>query len=246
MKARANFLLIADGACKRNPGPGGWAYVVASENEVFEAYGSDPHTTNNRMEISGLLFGLRKLAKLSWKGSLQVHLDSQYVLSGASAWIFGWQKRGWKTAEGEDVKNADLWQELAAELQKLKGSLRISWHYVRGHTGVPGNERVDELAAAASEDQSADESHETNAEQTFLQLWQGLDESTFDPNRNSQAKKLEKTEKQYYLSYVDGKLYRDETWQACEARVKGRPNVKYKKVRGEAEEKEVLLAWGLG
>lgn len=245
MSSKKDLLLLADGSCRGNPGPGGWSYVLASSHEVFEGYGSELDTTNNRMELSGLLFGIRKLNKLTWRGSLQVHLDSQYVLSGASAWIFGWQKRGWKTGQGEEVKNSDLWQEIAAELLGLKGSIKISWYYVRGHTGVSGNERADQLASMACEEQSADESHEQDAGGTVLHLWSGLDEETFDPNRNSQSKRLEKSEKKYYLSCVEGKIYRDDNWQACEARVKGRPHVKYKKVGSEAEEKEVLRSWGI-
>ncbi len=244
MKLDADFLLIADGSCQGNPGPGGWSYVLASGNEVFEGYGSEPLSTNNRMEISALLFALRKLNQLSWKGKLQVHLDSQYVLSGASAWIFGWQKRGWRTAAGDDVKNVELWQQLAEELLNLKGQVKISWHYVRGHTGVPGNERVDELAAMACADQSADENHETDAEETIENLWRGLDDKTFEPNRTSSSQQ-KSTEKPYYISLVEGKVYRDDTWPACEARVKGRPHVKYKKVKSAAEESEILRSWGI-
>ena len=131
--------IYTDGACKGNPGPGGWGVLLRSGDSLKEIFGGELDTTNNRMEISAVIHALRALKQTS---SVELWTDSQYVQKGVTEWLEGWKKRGWKTASKDPVKNADLWQELDALLPDHK----ITWHWVRGHNGHPGNELADLLA----------------------------------------------------------------------------------------------------
>jgi ribonuclease HI len=135
--------IYADGACRGNPGPGGWAALLISGEHRKELSGSEEHTTNNRME---LLAAIRALEALKNPGTTaRVYTDSQYVIKGMSEWVAGWKQRGWKTADKKPVKNQDLWERLDA----LAEQHDLEWHWVRGHSGVEGNERVDQLANEA-------------------------------------------------------------------------------------------------
>ncbi|MCD9122575.1 ribonuclease HI [Cupriavidus sp. UGS-1] len=131
--------IYSDGACKGNPGPGGWGAVLLANGHVKEMFGGEANTTNNRMELTAVIEALRALKRPC---KVQVWTDSQYVQKGISEWIRGWKARGWKTAEKKPVKNADLWQALDAAAAEHD----ISWHWVRGHNDHPGNERADALA----------------------------------------------------------------------------------------------------
>ncbi len=131
--------IFTDGACKGNPGKGGWgALLVAGENEK-ELFGGENNTTNNRMELKAVIEALTALTRPC---EVVVHTDSQYVQKGISEWIHGWKARGWKTAAREPVKNVDLWQALDA----AQARHTIQWRWVRGHNGHVGNERADALA----------------------------------------------------------------------------------------------------
>ena len=128
-----------DGACLGNPGPGGWAALVDDETGRRELSGFEPATTNNRMELTAVI---RALESLKRGCEVDLYTDSQYVKNGIQTWIHGWKKNGWKTADRKPVKNADLWRELDA----LATRHEIRWHWVRGHSDHPGNERADALA----------------------------------------------------------------------------------------------------
>ena len=131
--------IYTDGACKGNPGPGGWgAWLVAGEHQK-ELFGGEPNTTNNRMELRAVI---EALAALKRPCEIVLYTDSQYVQKGISEWIHGWKARGWKTAAREPVKNADLWQALDTAQARHK----IEWRWVKGHAGHVGNERADALA----------------------------------------------------------------------------------------------------
>jgi ribonuclease HI len=131
--------IYSDGACKGNPGAGGWGALLISGGYRKEICGGEPNTTNNRMEMMAVIRALESLKRPS---TVQVHTDSQYVQKGISEWMSGWKKRGWRTADGKPVKNQDLWQELDA----LSRTHHIEWNWVRGHAGHPENERADALA----------------------------------------------------------------------------------------------------
>lgn len=134
--------MYTDGACKGNPGPGGWGVLLRSAEGVEkELWGGELETTNNRMELTAVIEGIRALKKPC---EVMLHLDSQYVLKGITEWVPGWKARGWKTADKKPVKNVDLWQQLDA-LVATSGH-KIDWRWVRGHTGEEGNERADGLA----------------------------------------------------------------------------------------------------
>ncbi len=131
--------IYTDGACKGNPGPGGWGAWLKSGEHERELFGGEALTTNNRMELTAVI---EALAALKTHSSVTLYLDSEYVRNGITTWIHGWKRRGWKTADNKPVKNVDLWQRL----DTLAQAHQIDWRWVRGHTGDPGNERADALA----------------------------------------------------------------------------------------------------
>jgi len=131
--------IYTDGACKGNPGVGGWGALLRYGGRTREIYGGERLTTNNRMELMGVIRALEALKKPS---RLRVHTDSQYVQLGISRWIHDWKRRGWRTADRKPVKNEDLWRRL----DELAGRHDIEWIWVKGHAGHDGNERADELA----------------------------------------------------------------------------------------------------
>jgi ribonuclease HI len=131
--------IYSDGACKGNPGAGGWGALLVSAGHRKEISGGEPNTTNNRMEMTAVIRALESLKRPS---TVEVHTDSQYVQKGISEWMAGWKRRNWRTADGKPVKNQDLWLQLDA-LSQLH---RIEWKWVRGHAGHPENERADALA----------------------------------------------------------------------------------------------------
>jgi len=135
--------IYADGACRGNPGPGGWGALLISGDHKKELSGSEALTTNNRMELLAAIRGLEALKKPGT--SARVFTDSQYVIKGIKEWVASWKKRGWKTADKKPVKNQDLWEQLDA----LAANHDLEWHWVRGHSGVEGNEHVDRLANEA-------------------------------------------------------------------------------------------------
>ena len=132
-------MIYTDGACKGNPGPGGWGALLEYNGRRKELFGGEAHTTNNRME---LLAVIRALEALTRSVDVDVYTDSQYVKNGIEAWIRVWKRNGWKTSDRKPVKNAELWRELDA----LASQHRVTWHWVRGHNENPGNERADQLA----------------------------------------------------------------------------------------------------
>ena len=232
-------LVFADGASSGNPGPGGWgAVVVFPDGQVLELGGGNPHTTNNQMELQAVISALYRLEKTS--GQVDVCTDSVYVIRGITQWIWGWRKRDWKTAEGGEVANVPLWKELSALVSKRGKENPINWKFVRGHSGIPGNERVDEIAVAYSKGR-------------FIELYNGpllqygiaihdMPENTELPEQK--PKDAPKPAAFSYLSVVNGVPMRHTTWTECEARVKGRPSTKFKKAMSSEQEATILREWG--
>jgi ribonuclease HI len=139
MTGKPHVVIYTDGACSRNPGPGGWGAILISGAHRKELSGGEPATTNNRME---LLAAISALDALKGSSRVDLHTDSEYVRNGITTWIHGWKQRGWKTADKKPVKNVELWQLLDAARNRHD----VTWHWVRGHAGDPENERADELA----------------------------------------------------------------------------------------------------
>ena len=135
-------IIHTDGACSGNPGPGGWGAILRSGGHERELSGGEKATTNNRMEMMAVIEALRALKQSS---VVKLHTDSRYVMDGATKWIKGWKRNGWKTADKKPVKNDDLWKALELEIERHE----VAWFWVRGHSGHPENERVDELARMA-------------------------------------------------------------------------------------------------
>jgi|TARA_R100000049_G_C1951986_1_gene100558 ribonuclease HI len=136
--------IFTDGACKGNPGPGGWGALLRKGETERELSGAEPDTTNNRMEMTA---AIRALSALKRDCTVDLYTDSKYLIDGITKWLPGWQKRGWRTADKKPVKNEDLWRQLA----ELTATHSVTWHWVRGHSGHAENERVDKLASDAAE-----------------------------------------------------------------------------------------------
>jgi ribonuclease HI len=237
------IVAFADGAAKGNPGPGGWGVVVVTpEGEVTELGGGERHTTNNRMELAAAIEALRHLR--ATPGRVALHTDSVYVIRGIRDWIHAWRRRGWKTKDGGDVVNRDLWETLAALADARRETGPVDWRWVRGHTGVPGNERVDAIANAFAVGKPP-------------RLYRGplirydvpvmdLPEDTRVPERTtaSGAARGKKAPGYSYLSVVDGTVARHATWAECERRVKGRSGARFKKAASADDEAAILASWG--
>ncbi len=131
--------IYADGACRGNPGPGGWGAILSLHGKIKELYGGEPHTTNNRLELTAVI---RALEALTRRCEADVYVDSQYVQKGISEWLVSWKRRGLRTADKKPVKNLDLWQRL----DQLASGHSVRWHWVKGHAGHAQNERADALA----------------------------------------------------------------------------------------------------
>ena len=134
---------FTDGACRGNPGPGGWAALLRYNGHEKLLSGGDPHTTNNRMELLGAIHALEALKRPC---HVRLHTDSEYVQRGITEWLAGWKRKGWKTSAGQPVKNVDLWERL----DRARSAHAVDWQWVRGHAGHPENERVDAAAREAA------------------------------------------------------------------------------------------------
>lgn len=139
MTKKMEVIIYCDGACKGNPGPGGWGAVLECKGATKEIFGGEKNTTNNQMELTAAINAFKALIKPC---EVTLYTDSNYVIKGILEWMPGWKKKGWKTASGTPVKNVELWKELDLLVQQHS----VSWHWVKGHSGNPGNERADQLA----------------------------------------------------------------------------------------------------
>jgi ribonuclease HI len=232
------ILVFTDGACRGNPGPGGYGTVIVTpEGQVTELGGASESTTNNQMELLATIVALKKISRDL--RPVLLFTDSTYVIRGITQWIWGWRKRDWKTAEGNVIANRDLWEELSSLVKNRGVSGKIDWRYSRGHVGTPGNERCDVIAVAFSRNE-------------FVPLYKGsllkYDVAIWDLPENSELPEIrpkeEKKKAHSYLSYVGGQLNRDLDWKSCEARVKGRPGAKFKKAESSEDEEKILKEWG--
>jgi ribonuclease HI len=235
------IIVFTDGAAKGNPGPGGWgAVVLTPDRRVTELGGGSPHTTNNKMELSGAIAALQYVS--NHPGRVAIYTDSTYVIQGITQWIWGWRQRGWKTAEGGEVLNRDLWEQLSS-LAGARARGDLEWHWVRGHVGTPGNERADEISVAFALQQPPD-LYVGSLEGYTLPLLQ-LPDDTALPKRSSSSSAKAKTAAYSYLSVVGGVPMRHGTWAECERRVKGQAGARFKKATSATDESAILSSWGI-
>ncbi|MDZ4719525.1 MAG: ribonuclease HI [Roseiflexaceae bacterium] len=214
----AEIRIVTDGACRGNPGPGGWAAIISDGTTTREIGGGEPHTTNNRMELRAAVEALRLVDP---NKPVRIVTDSQYLINGATRWIRGWQRSGWLTKEEKPVEHRDLWEEI----DRLAGS-RVTWEYVRGHAGHPENERADRIAQSYADGQPIP-----------------ARTSATIPSRGSSN--TTDTSGPRYLSLVNGQLARHTTWDACKMRVHGASGALYKKCSSRAAEIATVTGWGL-
>jgi ribonuclease HI len=224
------ILIFTDGSSRGNPGPGGFGVIVNVNKRVTELGGFDKHTTNNRMEMLAIVEALRFVA--SHNEPITLYTDSKYTIDGVTKWVSGWKKNGWKTKNKTDVLNRDLWEQLVP----LVEGKSITWHHVAGHAGIPGNERVDQIANGLSGGLD-------------IPLYDGLEKDysvSLDITARGEASKKGGTSgpAYSYLAYIDGQLYRYTTWAECEKNVKGK-NAKFRKALSQSHEKEIMKEWGI-
>lgn len=226
------IIIFSDGSSRGNPGPGGWGSIISMAGIVTELGSGEKHTTNNRMELLGSIKALQFVGET--KSDIIVNTDSSYVINGITKWVFGWQKNNWKTKAKEDVVNRDLWEELIAAAKNKK----ITWNYVGGHIGVPGNERCDAIATAYADGESPELFAGKVSDYAF-------DLSDTKGNKEKvHSKSKSKVPAYSYVSLVNGIVKTHKTWAECEKRVKGvKGNVKFKKAVSAADEKAIIKGW---
>ena len=242
MDTPSQIIVFTDGAAKGNPGPGGWgAIVVTSDRHVTELGGGSPHTTNNRMELGGAIAALQHVASLP--GPVAIYTDSTYLIQGITQWVWGWRKRGWKTAQGTDVLNRELWEQLSSLIgARARGD--VNWHWVRGHVGTPGNERADQISVSFAMQGAAD-LYVGSLDDYALPILQ-LPDDTRLPKRTAGSAATKTTVAAYsYLSVINGVAMRHVTWADCERRVKGQSGARFKKATNAADEAAILSGWGI-
>lgn len=236
--------IYSDGACSGNPGPGGWACLIAflgERDHVVERGGGESRTTNNRMEMESVIQALA-ICPENEKTPIEIFSDSKLLIQGATQWLPGWKAKKWVKSDGQPVANVDLWERLDRELVRFRGRLR--WTYVPGHAGVEGNERADAIAVAFSKQDSVALFEGPLTEYPHASAFRerpssGEAEAGDTKSRKSKGSKAGG----YYLSLLDNRLERHATWAECEARVKGKSGAKFKKVSGAADEELTLRSW---
>lgn len=229
--------LYTDGASRGNPGPGGWGVIIIAGDTVVELAAKKDPATNNQMELEAAIQGLAYIEK-HWKGvSVDLHADSRYVLNGLESWIDGWVKKGWVTMAKKPVENKVQWMKLMKLRDHFGKNLKLT--KVDGHSGHLYNDRCDELAVAAALDKKP---------KLFKGTKKDYEAQLITTPPKSAPKKSSSNTKGVaysYVSLVNGKVYADKTWAACEKRVKGVKGAKYKKVFSKAEETDLVQDYTL-
>ncbi len=229
-------IVFTDGSSRGNPGRGGWGAVIASPKNVYELTGRADTTTNNRMELQAVIESLEFLQKNNQaQTEIVINSDSQYFKNGFEKWMYGWQSRGWLTSTKQPVLNQDQWEKLL-NLKPLFPKLSIN--HVRGHVGIPGNERADELATLSADD-LAPLCYQGSRQNYTVDL-----SVVSSAGTNSTKSKSKKTGKAMcYLSMVDGVIKEHETWAECQARTDGQSKARYRRADSVAERDEIVRSW---
>lgn len=243
---RSTIIMYTDGSSRGNPGPGGWGTIISWNGKVNELGGGESHTTNNRMELTAAIEGLSFVRDLGDEFIIHVRADSSYVINGITKWVAGWERNGWINSKKEEVLNRDLWEALARVVSDvtLSGS-KISWVYTPGHSGIPGNERADEIATEYA-DKENPKLFSGTYEDYNVDL-ESLEVVATSPKqkKSPEAKAREKMKAFSYLSLVNGKLTRHETWASCEKNVRGVKGAKFKKSISADDERVIMRGWGI-
>jgi ribonuclease HI len=235
-------IIYTDGASSGNPGPGGWGAVVRQGDIVNELGGSEPQTTNNRMEMSA---AIGALSITSESDEINLYTDSQYLINGITKWVFGWMNNDWKTKDKKDVLNKDLWQQL----HELTKERKINWIAVKGHAGVALNNRVDAIAVAFSQAVSGGKLDESKTPDLFSGQATEYQFKVAEPTAEEMASEKttsnsRKGKKAYsYLSMVDGQIQKHSTWDDCKARVDGAAGAKFRKSLDAEDELAIMKEW---
>ena len=235
---------FTDGSSRGNPGPGGWAAIVAFGERVVELGGREVLTTNNRMELEAIVVAIDTAASMG-ASKIIIATDSSYAMKGATAWMRGWKANGWKTKTKDDVANVDVWKRMDEVLARAE----VSFELVGGHVGTPGNERCDEIATGFADD-SAVSLYDGSLELypvSIVSMGQPVT-TTVDAHveRKAKSKSGSRSGTAYsYVSMVDGVIETHQTWAQCEARVKG-VRARFKKALSASDEAEIIAAFRAG
>lgn len=227
------IIIYTDGSSRGNPGPGGYGAIVIEGTNIEEIGDGETRTTNNRMEISAALYAIKKTPVGS---KIRLFTDSGYLINGITKWIHGWLKNNWKTSDKKDVLNKDLWQKLFDVVEDRE----IEWFQVKGHAGIPGNNRADEIATGFGQGEKVIlfkgdlRNYEINVSEPTKQE---MSETSDRERRNTRAYS--------YISLVNGELVKHSTWSECEARVKGKEGAKFRKTISAEDELEIMRSWGV-
>lgn len=227
------MIVYTDGASRGNPGPGGWGSIVVKGMETKELGGREPNTTNNRMELTA---ALKALESTPVGSNVDIYTDSGYLINGITKWIHGWIKNNWKTSTGGDVLNKDIWETL----YNLAEDRNVNWKKVKGHAGIPGNDRADEIATSFGDSKEIPLYSGSTKDYT-VQITPPSEEQM----SNTSSKERQKAKAYSYLSLVNGKIQKHRTWKDCEERVKGEKNAKFRKAISKEEEEEIIKDWGV-
>lgn len=228
--------IFSDGAAKGNPGRGGFGAVISYPDRIVEIGAHKTRTTNNEMELTAAVEALKVVA--GTKEPVAIYTDSKYVVEGATGWVFGWLKNGWKTKADTDVVNKELWQELLPLLKKVN----IEWNKVPGHVGIVGNERADTIASDFAEHGTFNLYNGPKSGYEF-----NIEDTSFDKvkaKERSDARKRSAQKAFSYVSAVDGVVLIHQTWTECEKRVKGKKGVRFKKSLDAGNEREIVREFG--
>ena len=236
-----NILIFTDGSSRGNPGPGGWGAVVVANQRVVELGGGEIHTTNNRMEMQAVISAIDFLIEyelLTLNFKCVVYTDSAYVINGITKWVAGWKARGWLTLQKEQVQNRDLWEKLSYLLEDMPGDEKIQWKLLKGHVGVPGNERCDQIATAFA-DKKKIKLYDGSLADYPIDI-KSVSHDVGKSSARSQSKKRSSAKAYSYISKVGGKIKIHETWTECEKRVKGVSGARFKKSLSKIDEENIV------
>lgn len=226
-------LIFTDGASRGNPGRGGWGAIIIEGMNAEEIGDGEPNTTNNRMELKA---ALESIKKTPIGAKIKLYTDSSYLVNGITQWVHGWMKNDWKTQEKKDVLNKDLWQPLHKAVRERE----VEWLRIKGHAGVAGNNRADEIATAC-----ADGEHISLYRGSRRNYELNIGEPSSEELASGSDKDRKSARAYSYLSLIDGVMQKHSNWADCKARVDGQKGAKFRKAVSAEDELDILKSWGV-